>query len=59
LAGDDDADDAVIGVPVLPRACLSVLARATASPWGGITVPLAGHGDIQLLGLLPWPEKWR
>ena len=26
--------------------------RATSSPWGGITVPLKGHGDIQLLGLL-------
>jgi len=26
--------------------------RATTSPWGGITVPLAGRGDIQLLGML-------
>ncbi len=26
--------------------------RATTSPWGGITVPLKGHGDIQLLGLI-------
>jgi len=26
--------------------------RATTSPWGGITVPLPGHGDVQLLGLL-------
>ncbi len=26
--------------------------RATTSPWGGITVPLAGRGDVQLLGLI-------
>ncbi len=26
--------------------------RATTSPWGGITVPLSGRGDVQLLGML-------
>ena len=26
--------------------------NSKASPWGGITVPLAGHGDIPILGLL-------